>query len=111
MYLAIGKVESIGSRDPEMQLAIGALGMLAKRMLAKRKTTKIGAVLMRRNFDCWVFLGTCSWGEHGYGSVTFKRVNRTSGYRLEDPEQLELFSRTIVAVAKLIPDSRLFSPA
>ena len=107
MYLVTGKVESIhvGSRDPEMQLAIGTLGMLAK-----RKMTKIGAVLMRRNLDCCVFLGTCSWKEHGYGSVTFKRVNRTSGYRLEDPEQLELFSRTIVAVAKLIPDSRLFSP-
>ena len=37
VYLTIGEVESVGCRDLEMQLAIGALGMLAK-----RKTTKIG---------------------------------------------------------------------
>ena len=30
MYFVIGEVESIGSRDPEMQLGIGALGMLEK---------------------------------------------------------------------------------
>ena len=56
---------------PEMQLAIGALGMLAK-----RKITKIGAILTRRNFDCNVFLGTCTWKEHGYRCVSF----RASGY-------------------------------
>lgn len=36
MYLMIGEVESKGSKDPEMQLAIGTLGMVAK-----RKTTKL----------------------------------------------------------------------
>ena len=71
VYLMIGEVGSKGSKDPEMQLAIGTLGMLAK-----RKTTKIGAVLLRRNLDCCVFIGTCSWLRTGYGSVTFKRVNR-----------------------------------
>ena len=30
MYFAIGEVESIGSRDPKVQLGIGALGMLEK---------------------------------------------------------------------------------
>ena len=42
--------------------------------------------------------------------VSFKRVNRASGYQLEDPEQLELFSRTIVAVVKLIQETRPPSP-
>ena len=41
VYLTIGEVESVNNRDPEMQLAIGALGMLSK-----RKMTKIGAVLI-----------------------------------------------------------------
>jgi len=62
--LAIGEVESIGSRYLEMQFAIGTLGMLAKR--------KTNSVLMRCNLDCSVFLGTFSWGEHGYGNTTFK---------------------------------------
>ena len=59
-------------------------------------------VLMKRNFDVYVYLGTCFWKEHGYGSVTFRKVNRASGYQLENSEQLELFSHTIVAVVKLI---------
>ena len=84
---------------------IGALGMLAK-----RKTTKIGAILMRRNLDCNVFLATRTWKEHGHGCVSFRRVNRANGYQLQDPEQLELFSRTIVAIVKLIQETRPFSP-
>ena len=28
------------------------------------------------------------WKEHGYGSVTFRKVNRASGYQLENLEQL-----------------------
>ena len=43
-------------------------------------------------------------------NVTFKRVNRASGYQLEEPEELELVSRKIVAVAKSIPESKPFSP-
>ena len=100
VYLTMGEVESVNSRDPEMQLAIGALGMLSK-----RKMTKIGAVLMHRNLDCSIFLGTCTWRQDGYGRVSFKRVNRASGYRLQDPEQLELFSRTVVAVVKQLQET------
>ena len=76
MYLAIGEVESIGSRDPEMQLASGTLEMLAKR--------KITMVLTKCNLDCSVFLGICSWGERGYGNTTCKGVNRASSYQLEE---------------------------
>ena len=97
-YLAIGEVESTSSRDPEMQLVIGTLGILVK------KTTKIGAVLMRRSLDCSIFLGTCSWGAHGYGSVTFKRVNRASGYHIEDPEELKLLAELLLPLYKI--DSR-----
>ena len=39
-----------------------------------------------------------------------KRVNRASGFRLEDPEELEIFGRTVAAVVKLIPDTGPFSP-
>ena len=47
--LTIGVVGSIGFDDPEVQLAIGTLGMLAK-----RRTTMISALLMKRNFDCYI---------------------------------------------------------
>ena len=98
VYLTIGEVESIGTVDSEVQLAIGTLGMLAR-----RRTTMISAILMNRNFDCYIYLGTCAWDENGdYGRVTFKKVNRSSGYQLENPEQLELFSRAVVAVVKLM---------
>ena len=90
-------MESIGSVDSEVQLAIGTLGMLA------RRTTMISAILMKRNFDCYIYLGSCAWDENDdYGRVTFKKVNRSSGYQLENPEQLELFSRAVVAVVKLM---------
>ena len=98
VYLTIGEVESIGSVDSEVQLAIGTLGMLAR-----RRTTMISAILMKRNFDCYIYLGSCAWDENDdYGRVTFKKVNRSSGYQLENPEQLQLFSRAVVAVVKLM---------
>ena len=31
VYLTIGEVENVGSGDPEMQLAVGALSMLARK--------------------------------------------------------------------------------
>ena len=75
VYLIIGEVESVGSKDPEIQLAIGCLGMLTT-----RKTTQIGAVLIQRDLKGCVYLGTCRWRE-GYGSVAFKRVNRANSFQ------------------------------
>ena len=36
VYLTIGEVERIGSKDPEVQLVIGTLGMLSKRKEGRR---------------------------------------------------------------------------
>lgn len=104
VYLVIGEVESVGSKDPEIQLAIGCLGMLTT-----RKTTQIGAVLIQRDLKGFVYLGTCRWRE-GYGSVSFKRVNRASGFKLDEAGGVDLFSRTIIAVAIQVSESRPFSP-
>ena len=36
------------------------------------------------NLDCNIFLGMCTWREDGYGCVSFRRVNRASGYQVQD---------------------------
>ena len=105
VYLVLGEVHSIGSKDPEIQLAIGCLGMLSK-----RRTTKIGAMFVKKDLTCCVYLGTCTWDDSKYGRVSFKRVNRADGYQLEDPKELGLFCRTLIAVARQIMESRPLSP-
>ena len=92
VYLAVGEVHSTGSKDPEIQLTLG--------MLSKRRTTKIGSMLMKRDLSCCMYLNTCTWDDSKYGKVTFKKVNRADRYHLDDPEQLGLFCRTLIALAR-----------
>ena len=103
IYIIIGETESVGSEEPEVQLAIGALGALIK-----LRRTKMGAFLFNRNLTATLFIGECEW-EGDRGKVRFIRftcVERSSAYNLTHPNDLSTFANVLVAVVKECEDSR-----
>jgi len=56
IYIIIGETESSGSEDPEVQLAVGALGALIR-----LRRTKMGAVLFNKNLTATLFIGECKY--------------------------------------------------
>ena len=86
--------------------------LVAVGVLARRVTTKIGALLLHHDLRYQLFLGSCHWKTplSTYGTVSFKRVNTARGFFLDDKDDLELFSRTVVAVIREVQNSRPLSP-
>ena len=86
IYILLGESESSGSSDPEVQAMLAAVGVLAR-----RATTKIGA-LLHQELRCQLFLGSCHWKTplSTYGTVSFKKVNTSTGFFLDNKDDLEL---------------------
>jgi len=96
VYIIIGETESSGSKDPEVQLAVGTLGAMMR-----LRRSKMGAVLFFKNLTATMFIGECKW-EGNRGKVKFTRIQRSSAYNLTDPDDLSTFAMVLVALSQCI---------